>query len=72
MLLNNMIMLSWVHDTAQRFCIILGGVVTIMGQDGKPVQVSAAALQAGGAQNAIGKYFDKHNFEHRQELPISH
>ena len=42
-----------------------------MGLDGKPVQVSAAALQAGGAQNAIGTYFDKHNFKLFQVLPIS-
>ena len=37
-------------------CFLIGGIVTVMGQDGKPVQVSAAALQAGTAQNALGIY----------------
>ena len=35
---------------------IVGGMVTVMGQDGKPVQVSSAVLQAGAAQNASGTY----------------
>ena len=34
---------------------ILGGVVTVMGNDGKPMQIPAAALQAGGMQNIQGK-----------------
>ena len=34
---------------------ILGNMVTVMSPDGKPIQVDASALQAAGAQNAIGE-----------------
>ena len=34
--------------------LILGGTVTVMSPDGKPIQVSASALQAASAQNAAG------------------
>jgi hypothetical protein len=30
-------------------------MVTVMSPDGKPIQVDASALQAAGAQNAIGE-----------------
>ena len=35
--------------------ILLGGMVTVMNAEGKPVQVPAGALQAANVQNSIGK-----------------
>ena len=34
----------------------LGGMVTVMNAEGKPVQVPASALQAANVQNHIGKH----------------
>ena len=33
---------------------ILGNMVTVMGADGKPIQVNASALQQGGIPNGNG------------------
>ena len=38
--------------------ILLGGMVTVMNAEGKPVQVPAGALQAANVQNHIGKIYD--------------
>ena len=43
------------------FGIIFVGAVTIISQDGKPVQVSLSALHAAGAQNTTGTYLNKNN-----------
>jgi len=39
----------------QIFIKFLGNTVTVMSPDGKPIQVSASALQAASAQNAVGQ-----------------
>ena len=33
----------------------IGGMITVMSPDGKPMQVAANALQTGGAQNLGGR-----------------
>ena len=33
----------------------IGGLVTVMSPDGKPIQVAANALQTGGAQQSVGR-----------------
>ena len=37
---------------------MIGGMVTVMNAEGKPVQVPAGALQAANVQNHIGKIYD--------------
>ena len=43
--------------------ILLGGMVTVMNAEGKPVQVPAGALQAANVQNHIGKIYDLKTIE---------
>ena len=44
-----------VHDKFhQSYFVGLGNNVTVMSQDGKPIQVNNAVLQSAAAQNAAG------------------
>ena len=49
----------------------LGNMVTVMSPEGKPIQVNANALNAAGAQSAVGMIFFKLKYRNQFQTRIA-